>query len=131
MIGQKGLRDLETFSMISDDLYLVRFRGSDLAGVEDYWSVVDNFGQIKPLPEKTQQHLTWSNRAKGQSNAMQSGMVLVLCGGEKRVVSLASDLAYEERQITKIRFDRKGEVAYVAEYKKRHYLDSLQAQITS
>ena len=60
---------------------------------------------------------------------MQSGMVLVLCGGEKRVVSLASDLAYEEKKITKVRFDRIGEVIHVLEFKKRHYLDSLQAQI--
>ena len=31
LIGQKGLRDMESFNMISDSLFLMRFRGSDLA----------------------------------------------------------------------------------------------------
>ena len=86
-------------------------------------------GQIKPLPAKTENHLTWSNHAKGSSKAMQSGMVLILCGGQKRVITLGSDLAYEEKKITKIRFDRIGEVGFMETFKKRHYQTRLKKEI--
>jgi len=60
---------------------------------------------------------------------MQSGTVIVLCGGQKRVVSLASDVAYDEKQITKLRFDRVGEIQYVCVFKKRHYDECLREEI--
>ena len=62
---------------------------------------------------------------------MQSGMVLILCGGQKRVVSLGSDFEQVEKQIIKVRFDRKGEVDHVREFKKRHYESSLRNEITA
>ena len=30
--------------MISDDLYLIKFKAADLSGIQDYWSVLDKYG---------------------------------------------------------------------------------------
>ena len=46
LLGLRGLRDLVSLNMISDNLFLVRFRGSDLSQVADYWTVISSHGQI-------------------------------------------------------------------------------------
>ena len=106
LIGQRGLRDLDSLNMIADDLYLMKFRGSDPSGVQDYWTIIDKKGQIQKIPEKAKQYLTWSYHVKGNyCRQMSSGCLLVLCGGEKRVISFEADKAYKEKKIVAIRFE--------------------------
>ena len=61
----RGLRDLESINMISDSLFLLKFRASDKTGIQDYWSLIDKFGMIKHLPTKSENHLIWSNFSSG------------------------------------------------------------------
>ena len=107
----------------------MRFRGSDPAGVEDYWTIINNFGQIRPIPEKAKNYLIWSNYQRGCTKFFQSGVYLILCGGHKRVISLGADQAYHEKHLTKVRFDRKGEVAYTRQFKKKYYDGRLRDEI--
>jgi hypothetical protein len=67
LVGLRGLRDLESINLISDDLHLLKFRASDLSGIQDYWTVIDKYGQIRQLPRKAEEHLIWSNFSAGQS----------------------------------------------------------------
>lgn len=60
---------------------------------------------------------------------MSSGCLLVLCGGEKRVISFEADKAYQEKKIVAIRFDRNGEVAHIKEFKKKNYNAYLKEEI--
>jgi len=53
LVGLRGLRDMDSINLISDELFLIKFKSSDLSGIQDYWTVIDKFGQIRQLPEKT------------------------------------------------------------------------------
>ena len=52
---------------------------------------------------------------------MRFGTVLILRGGQKRIISFDADVKYDERKITKVEFDRNGEVANVSIFKKARY----------
>ena len=97
IIGLRGLRDMVSLNMISDNLFLVRFRGSDLSQSADYWTVISSNGQICPIPEKAKKHLIWSNFAAGDSRLSRFDTCLVLRGGHERVISFGSDVAYKEK----------------------------------
>jgi len=129
LVGLRGLRDLESINLISDDLHLMKFRASDLSGIQDYWTVIDKYGQIRQLPRKSEQHLIWSNFSSGQSRQKRSGCSLVLKGGQKRILSLESDLAYEEHEVTAIEFNRIGEVSQIKSFSKDCYDDELRMHI--
>ena len=44
LIGLRGLRDLESLNDISNDMFLIKFRGADVHGLSDYWTIIDKFG---------------------------------------------------------------------------------------
>lgn len=92
LIGLRGLRDIDSINMISNHLFLLRFRGSKMDGTSDYWTLVNNFGQILPLPDKTKEHLVWSNFLAGESRMTRFGAVVVLRGGQKSIISIKSDV---------------------------------------
>ena len=52
---------MESVNLISNDQYLMKFKGSDLSGIQDYWTIIDKYGQIKELPQKAKDLLIWSN----------------------------------------------------------------------
>ena len=97
MLGLRGLRDLVSLNMISDNLFLVRFRGSDLSQVADYWTVISNYGQVVPIPEKAKKHLIWSNFSAGDSRISRFDTNVVLYGGHERVISFGSDVCFKEK----------------------------------
>ena len=130
MLGLRGLRDLVSLNMISDNLFLVRFRGSDLSQVADYWTVISSHGQVQPIPEKAKKHLIWSNFSAGDSRISRFDTNVVLYGGHERVISFGSDVAFKEKHITKIQFTRQGEVGWITQYKKDSYEDKLRQKIT-
>ena len=115
--------------MLSDDLYLLKFRASDNTGQQDYFTVIDKFGQIKHLPKKTEKHLVWSNFSTGQSRLKKSGTTLILRGGQKRILSLDADSTYEEHAITAMEFNRNGEVMSIKVFDKDMYDDVLRSKI--
>ena len=78
MIGLKGLRDIESVNLISNDKYLFKIRSVNPSGTLDYWTVVDEHGQIHSLPVHAEKHLIWSNFSTGQSREKNSGCTLVL-----------------------------------------------------
>ena len=88
--------------MISDNIFLLRFRGSDPGGVLDYWSMINDFGQILPIPEKAKKYLVWSNFATGLSKMTEFLTNVVLCGGHERVISFGAEMAKVEKHIIKI-----------------------------
>ena len=65
LVGLRGLRDMDSVNLISNDQYLMKFKGADLAGIQDYWTIIDKFGQIKDLPTKAKDLLIWSNFSCG------------------------------------------------------------------
>jgi len=46
LLGCKGARDLESINIISDDLFLLKFRSSEYSGKDDYWTIMNRLGQI-------------------------------------------------------------------------------------
>ena len=44
IIGMRGKRDLESINSISDSQYLLKFRSSDLSGLQDYWTIMGTNG---------------------------------------------------------------------------------------
>lgn len=129
LIGLRGLRDLESLNMIADNIFLVRFRGSDLSQRDDYWSVINSEGQILPIPEKAKPYLVWSNKSAGDSRNSRFDTCVILRGGHERVISLGSDLAFKEKHITKINFTRSGEVGWISQYRKSQYEKKFQERI--
>jgi len=68
LVGMKGRRDMESINFISDDLYLIKMKSKQLSGAKDYWTIMDKFGQIKPLPKQCKEEvLIWSTKAAGIS----------------------------------------------------------------
>ena len=43
-MGLRGLRDMDSVNLISNDQYLMKFKGSDLSGIQDYWTIIDKYG---------------------------------------------------------------------------------------
>ena len=41
---------MESINFISDDLHLIKFRSTAFSGNQDYWTIIDKFGQIKKIP---------------------------------------------------------------------------------
>ena len=35
---------MESINMISDDLFLVKFRATETTGIQDYWTMIDKYG---------------------------------------------------------------------------------------
>lgn len=58
-----------------------------------------------------------------------SGTTLVLRGGQKSVLTMKSDSAYEENGVVVIEFNRVGEVAFIKTFEKKDYDGELRAQI--
>ena len=79
---------MDSINLISDDLFLIKFRASDLSSIQDYWTVIDKHGQIRHLPKRTKDLLIWSNFSAGISSQKRSGCTMILCGGQKRILSL-------------------------------------------
>lgn len=46
-------------------------------------------------------------------------------GGQERIISMNADVKYVERKMTKIEFNRSGEVTEIKEFKKFIYDDKL------
>jgi len=59
--------------------------------------VVDKYGQIQRIPKACRDCLTWSTFAAGASRQIDSGSYLMLKGGQKRVLSIATAVTYEEQ----------------------------------
>ena len=129
LVGRRSLRDMQSINFISDSLFLIKFRSSDNSGSLDYWSVIDKYGQIKPLPVRCEKYLTWSYFASGQSRLKISGTTLVLVGGQKSVLSMDADSAYEESTVVVIELNRNGEATNVKTFERKYYDDELRAQI--
>jgi hypothetical protein len=120
---------LESINFISDSLFLLKFSSSDNSGILDYWTVIDKFGQIKPLPIGSEQYLKWSYKTSGQSRLKPSGTTLVLIGGQKGILSMGADDTYEESMVVVIEFNRIGEVTHTKTFQREDYDDELKAQI--
>ena len=129
LVGMRGLRDMESINLISNDQYLMKFKGSDLSGIQDYWTVMDKFGQIRDLPSKAKDLLIWSNFSSGQSRQKSTGVTIILRGGQRRVISFDADVTYVERKMTKIEFNRSGDVIAIKEFKKNIYDDKMRQNI--
>lgn len=54
---------------------------------------------------------------------------MILCGGQKRILSLEADCAYDEQEITSIEFNRFGEVVETKVFNKHVYDDILRKHI--
>ena len=89
---------MESINFISDDLHLIKFRSTAFSGNQDYWTIVDKFGQIKKIPNlcNTNNSLSWYNFSAGSSKLLDSGTLIMLRGGEKKVLSIATDVMIEE-----------------------------------
>ena len=107
------MRDMESINFIDDDHYLIKFRSSLASGKQDYWSIVDKFGQICPIPKLCKNYLTWYNYSAGACEYLPSGCLLVLRGGFKPVLSISTDVAIQEHNTTMVEFSRKGEAMLV------------------
>ena len=129
LIGLRGLRDLESLNDISNDMFLIKFRGADVHGLSDYWTIIDKFGQIQRIPSKISRSLTWCNYSSGQSRQREDGTTLVLRGGQKKVLSFDTDVAYNEKKITQIDFNRRGEVSQVKKFRKTDYEKNMKKNI--
>ena len=53
----------------------------------------------------------------------------MLRGGEKSVLSMNTDVTYEENQVTMIEFDRKGQAMQVQNYTRKRYEEVLRVAI--
>lgn len=54
---------------------------------------------------------------------------MILCGGQKPILSLQADCAYDEQEITSIEFNRFGEVVETKVFSKHVYDDILRKHI--
>ena len=129
LVGLKGLRDIESVNMIADDLCLYKLRSTNVLGNQDYWTLIDGYGQIQPLPKNSEKHLTWSNFCSGQSKLKNTGTTLVLRGGKKSVISTSAFTEYKEHEITVIEFSRVGQVTYINMFSKDSYSTHLRELI--
>ena len=120
---------MDSVNLISNDQYLMKFKGADLAGIQDYWTIIDKFGQIKDLPTKAKDLLIWSNFSCGQSRQKSTGVTIIIRGGQQRVISFDADVTYVERKMTKIEFDRKGDVISIKQFQKKLYDDKMRENI--
>ena len=48
-------------------------------------------------------------------------MIITLKGGQKQILSIATDVCAEERQVTMIEFDRQGNAIEVLNYNHKQY----------
>ena len=120
---------MDSVNLISNDQYLMKFKGADLAGIQDYWTIIDKFGQIMELPTKAKDLLIWSNFSCGQSRQKSTGVTIIIRGGQQRVISFDADVTYVERKMTKIEFDRKGDVISIKQFQKKLYDDKMRENI--
>ena len=58
---------MDSINFIADDLYLIKFRSTIYSGIQDYWTVIDKFGQIQRIPQACRDCLTWSTFSAGAS----------------------------------------------------------------
>ena len=68
-------------------------------------------------------------KSAGQSRMKRNGTTLILRGGQKRILSIDADSAYEETHITCIEFNRCAEVAAVRVFEKDQYSTMLKKEI--
>lgn len=126
LVGQKGIRDMESINFISDDLFLVKFKSADTTGLNDYWSIIDKHGQVKHMPEMLRRVLRWDTFVCGESTKVDLGCFILVKGGQKSVLSIVSDYVYEEQQVHVIEFNRIGEPIRVLTFDKKNYREKLQ-----
>lgn len=100
-----------------------------MSGIQDYWTIINKYGQVQELPLKAQDLLIWSNFACGQSRQKSTGVTVVIRGGQKRVISFESDVTYVERKMTKLEFDRNGGVISIKQFQKKLYDDMMRENI--
>ena len=82
---------MDSINIVSDNKFLIKFRSSLYSGRDDYWTMVDRFGQIKPLPTGLENILKWSAFSAGASRMISTGSLMMLKRGEKKVLSLTTD----------------------------------------
>ena len=121
LVGLRGRRDMDSINFIGDDLYLIKFRSSVFSGIQDYWTIIDKFGQIRRIPRACSEWLTWSTFAAGATRNIDSGALLMLKGGQKKVLSIATNVAYDEQKVSMIEFNRNGEAMQVLDYNLKKY----------
>lgn len=99
LVGMRCRRDMDSINLISDDKYLIKLISALDSGQMDYWTVVDKYGQIHDLPSMAKKYLTWSTFSAGVSRQLKTGCLVVTKGGEKEIVSMATDMTTEEKRI--------------------------------
>ena len=118
---------MESINFISDDLHLIKFRSTAFSGFQDYWTIIDKYGQIKQIPNlcKDYKSLSWYNFSAGSSKLLDSGTLIMLRGGKKKVLSIATDVMIEETEINLMEFSRTGDCSQVQKFDKKKYTDKL------
>ena len=96
LCGMRGRRDMDSINFIADDLYLIKFRSTAYSGIQDYWTVIDKFGQIQRIPKVCREYLRWSTFSAGRTRQTDNGSLLMLKGGQKKILSIATAVRYEE-----------------------------------
>lgn len=99
--------------MISDDLFLIKFRAADFSGKKDYWTIMNKMGMIKSIPKLIKPYLTWCTFSNGESSLTEFGVVMSFKAGKTDVLSFWTDATIDDKRIISVEFNRSGEVSRV------------------
>lgn len=131
IVGLRGMRDCESVNFVSDDLFLFKFRSASRTGMQDYWSLIDRYGQIRHMNELAQRNLRWDTYACGDSQQMSHGCFICIKGGNRQILSEEADAVYEERHMNVLEFNRQGEAVNEISYRKEEYMQQLMQEVES
>ena len=81
------------------------------------------------MPKVAKDVFKWSTFSAGVSRNLSSGSLVVIKGGEKEILSIATNVAIDEKRISLVEFDRNGEVISYQSYSKSNFEAALKTAV--